>query len=269
MSAQILLVSTLTFVIHLISTLSIGTRVVGIRTSRWAVSFSLFNTLALVTRLANTIQAPLLAKTVEMKIKVGHFEDTAADFRWIIAFTTLATLAGMLLFPSFQRLLARAVEGYYTYRSIPKLILRSMSPAILRKIPAHMKWPDRANWQHITRKRNISLQLFVLNALANAVLTVSVLSTLYAGYINPELRSTSASLSGMINGGAAIILVTFVDPSNALLSDEVVAGRYSEGYFRRYVIWMLLSRLSGTIIAQLLLVPFAYLIVWVAENLRV
>ena len=268
MSAQILFVAALTFVIHLISTLSLGARVVGIRTSRWAVSFSLFNTLALVTRLANTIQAPLLAKTVEMKIHFNRFEETA-DFRWIIASTTLATIAGALFFPSFQRLLARAVESYYTHRSVPKLILRSFSNGAFLRIPNYLKWPDRANWQHISGERNMSLQLFSLNALATAVLTVSVLSTLYAGYLNPDLRSTSASLSGMINGGAAIILVTFVDPSNALLCDEVVAGRYSEGYFRRYVVWMLMSRLSGTVLAQVLLVPFAHFIVWVAENLRI
>lgn len=268
MSPQFLVVAILTFVIHLISTLSLGARVVGIRTSRWAVSFSLFNSLALLTRLANTLQAPLLTKNVETKIQIGIFNDTS-HFHWIIACTTLATIAGAIFFPSFHRLLARAVDNYYHHRSLPKLIYRSFSPSIVSQIPTYLKWPDRANWSNISSKPNISVRLFVLNAIANAILTVGVLSTLYAGYLNPNLRSTSASLSGMINGFATVILVTLVDPSNALLCDDVVAGKYSEGYFRRYVIWMIISRLGGTLLAQILLIPFAHIIVWVAENIGV
>ncbi len=110
--------------------------------------------------------------------------------------------------------------------------------------------------------------ILLLNLLANAVITVGVLSTLYAGYLNPDLRLTAASMAGVINGLSTILLVVFVDPDIALLCDEVVAGRYSEGYFRRYIIQVLAARLVGTLLAQVLLVPFAYLIVWIAEHMR-
>ncbi|QDK77988.1 DUF2837 family protein [Spirosoma sp. KCTC 42546] len=266
MSTQIALVALLTFVIHLIASLSLGVRIVGLRTLRWAVSFALFNVMVLVSRLANTLQAPLLAKTVETNIRAGRF-DEIADFRWIIGFATLATLVAGVFFPSFQRLMTRAVDSYYHHRSIGKLIVRSVSPRVMHSIPMYLKWPDQANWQTVSKNRNVPFSIFVLNVLANAIITISVLATLYAGYLNPSLRSTAASMSGLINGIATLMLVLFIDPTIALLADEVGAGRYSEGYFRRYIILILFARVLGTILAQFLLAPFAYLIIWVAENL--
>ncbi|WP_020594801.1 lipid II flippase family protein [Spirosoma panaciterrae] len=266
MSSQILLVALFTFVIHLVATLSLSVRVVGLQTLRWAVSFSLFNVMALVSRLANTLQAPLLAKTVELNIQAGRF-DQIADFRWILAFTTLATVAGGLVFPSFQRLMTRLVESYYQHRSFSKLVVRGLSVSSVRTLPAHLKWPDAANWQAIRQSPNVPIRIFVLNALANAIITVGVLATLYAGYINPDLRATAASMSGLINGIATIILVLFVDPDIALLADEVTAGQHSTGYFRRYIILILLARLTGTLLAQFLLVPFAHLVIWLAQHL--
>ncbi|WP_080054723.1 lipid II flippase family protein [Spirosoma aerolatum] len=266
MSSQILLVALFTFVIHLVATLSLSVRVVGLQTLRWAVSFSLFNIMALFSRLANTLQAPLLAKTVELNIQSGRF-DQIADFRWILAFTTLATATGALIFPSFQRLMTRLVETYYHHRSFSKLIVRSLSLSTVRTLPQHLKWPDSANWQAIRQKPNVPIRILVLNALANAIITVGVLATLYAGYINPDLRATAASMSGLINGIATIIMVLFVDPDIALLADEVTAGQHSTGYFRRYIIQVLLARLVGTILAQFLLVPFAHMVIWLAQHL--
>lgn len=268
MNAQIALVALFTFVIHLISTLSLSVRIVGLRTSRWAVSFALFNVMVLVSRLANTFQAPLLARTVETNISVGHYNELGT-FRWIIGFATLATMTGALLFPSFQRLMSKAVERYYHHRSFPKLLLNSLSYTTVRQIPAHLKWPDRANWRQLTVERNVPAQMLVLNVLSNGILTVGVLASLYAGYLNPDLRATAVSMAGVINGIATILLVIFIDPDIALLCDEVVEKRHSEGYFRRYISLILLARLAGTVLAQFLLVPFAHLILWVAENLQI
>ncbi|EKN40462.1 sugar ABC transporter permease, partial [Clostridium botulinum CFSAN001627] len=62
MSTQIMIVLILTFVIYVISTLAYSVRIVGVRTGRIAISFAVFNVFALLSRTANTIQAPLLAK---------------------------------------------------------------------------------------------------------------------------------------------------------------------------------------------------------------
>lgn len=266
MTLQIAVVITLTFVINLISTLALGVRIVGLRTRKWSVSYSLFNVMSLVARFANMLQAPLLAKTIERNINLGRTEQVS-DFRWIMLGATLATVTGGLLFPSFQRLLTRGVELYYDHRSIPKLLFYSAKRQTIQQIPAYLKWPDRQNWHHLLVGRNVSWSLLVMNALASALLTVGVLATLYAGYLNPSLRSTAASMSGLVNGVSLLLLIILIDPDIALLSDEVVAGRFSVGYFRRYIIWTLVARIVGTLAAQALLMPMAYMIIWLAERL--
>ena len=105
MSNQIILVLILTFLINLITTLSYSVRIVGIRTGRIAVSFALFNILVLISRTAYGFQAPLLAKTIENNINTGAGENLF-EFRLIIIFCTIATIAGGFMIPTFQRLLS-------------------------------------------------------------------------------------------------------------------------------------------------------------------
>jgi len=49
------------------------------------------------------------------------------------------------------------------------------------------------------------------------------------------------------------------------MTDDVIEGRTSEPQFRRVVVWLVGSRLTGTLLEQLLLIPAAMLIVSVAE----
>jgi hypothetical protein len=105
----------------------------------------------------------------------------------------------------------------------------------------------------------------VFNIIAVAILTVGVLSSLYAGFFTPELRTTASSLSAIVNGFATILMFIIIDPHLSILTDEVVEGKYSEGEFRGTIRYMVLARLIGTILAQFLLVPFAHFIALVAE----
>jgi hypothetical protein len=106
----------------------------------------------------------------------------------------------------------------------------------------------------------VALGVMATNTVATAVWTVGVFAALYAGYLAPELRATASNLSGVINGAATILLFAVVDPFLAMLTDDVVSERASEPVFRRAVVWMLGSRLAGTALAQLLLLPSAHLI---------
>ena len=94
---------------------------------------------------------------------------------------------------------------------------------------------------------------------------VGLFAARYAGYLTPEFRATASSLSGVINAVATILLFAIVDPFLAMLTDDVVAGRATEPAFRRAVVGMLSSRLAGTALAQLLLLPAAHLIAYLAR----
>ena len=69
----------------------------------------------------------------------------------------------------------------------------------------------------------------------------------------------------MINGLATILLFALIDPQLSVMTDDVVDGGLTEPLFRRTIVWISLSRLAGTLIAQLLFLPAAAAIAWIAN----
>jgi hypothetical protein len=267
MDAQLLLIFLLTFLIHLIGTLAYSVRIAGTRTGRIAVSYALFNLLMLVSRTSNSFQAPLLAKRIEMNLRHGIEGGVVADFRWLIVAATLATAAGAFLIPTFQRVFGRAVRSFSEHRSVPRLLWLGLSRAGLASLRESLRLPASGNVTRLAGSPRLPGRVILSNVLATAVWTVGVFASLYAGYLNPDLRTTSSNLSSIINGVATILMFGFIDPYLSVLTDDVVEGRISDGYFRRSVVWLVGGRLAGTVLAQLLLVPAALAIVYVAERL--
>lgn len=267
MDHQLLVIFFLTFVIHIIGTLAYSVRIAGTRTGRIAISFSLFNILVLVSRLSNSFQAPLLAKRVEEDLLRQNLSGVEGDFRWLLFAATLATLAGAMLIPTFQRLFARAVESFGASRSLPKMLLRAISPAGMAHLCNAVVLPARENVTRAWKGERMSLRIAVLNTVAMAVWTVGVFASLYAGYLHPDLRSTANSLSSVVNGAATILMFIIIDPYLSILTDDVAGGRTGEAYFRRSIVWFVGSRLAGTLLAQVFLVPAAHFIVFVADKI--
>jgi Alternate to MurJ len=255
----------LTFVIHLIGTLAYSVRIAGSRTGRIALSLSLFNILILVSRTSNSFQAPLLAKRVEQHLGLGSAVAATADFRWLLLSATLATIAGAFLIPTFQRLSARYVEAFDRHRSVWALTSRAMSPATFAHLRESLVLPRWRNVIGMHHGTHIPWGVVTVNTVAMAIWTVGVFSALYAGYLRPELRLTSSQLSSVVNGVATILMFGFVDPYLSVLTDDVAGGRLDEPYYRRSIVWLTGSRLAGTVLAQVLLVPAAVWITFVAR----
>jgi len=262
MSIQIFLVIILTFFINLISTLSYSIRIVGIRTGRIAISFALF----LISRTANGFQAPLLASSIEKNIKSG-IGSNLMDFRLIIFSCTIATIIGGLLIPTFQRILSVAVNRFSVYKSVPKIIFHGFSKGGITYLKDSFAIPDMRNFTQIDFRKNFPMKVFLMNIIAVAIFTVGVISSLYAGYLNPDLRTTSSTLSSVINGIATILLFVFIDPYLSIMTDEVVLGKCKESVFREYIVYMILARIIGTLIAQLIFVPSAKIIAYISALL--
>lgn len=263
MSIQIISVLLLTFLINLITTLSYSVRIVGIRTGRIAVSFALFNILVLVSRTAYGMQAPLLSKTIENNILSGSGANTF-EFRLIIFACTLATILGGFLIPTFQRILSIAVEKFSIYKSVPKILLLSFTKGGLTSIKENIVVPSPNNVISINLHKDFPWKVFIMNVFATAIITVGVLSSLYAGYINPNFRTTASNLSAVINGFSTILMFMFIDPYLSIMTDEVVLGKVKESLFRQYIFYMIIARVIGTILAQFMFIPSAKFIAWVA-----
>ena len=266
MSNQIVSVIGLTFLINLITTLSYSVRIVGIRTGRIAVSFALFNILVLISRTAYGFQAPLLASTIEKNINAGTGENLF-EFRLIIFSCSIATIAGGFLIPTFQRVLSIAVNKFSLYKSVPNLIFHSFNKTGITAIKDNLVIPSTKNLSTITLDRNFPWRVFIMNVAAVAIITVGVLSSLYAGYLNPDFRTTASSLSSVINGVSTILMFIFIDPFLSIMTDDVVLGKTKESVFRTYIVYMVLARLLGTVLAQFIFIPSAEVIAWIAGSI--
>ena len=242
-------------------------RIAGIRTRRIAVSLALFSIFMLVSRTSNSFLGPFLAKRVESNLSGAAVTNLLWDFRWLLISSSIATIVGAVLIPTFQRVFCRAVQHFQQHRSIPKLILHGFFKGGLSYVKDVASVPAAANVTGLRNGNGVSLSITLLNVAAVALWTVGVFAALYAGVLDPSVRVTSSTLSSIINGGATVMMAIFIDPHMSAMTDDVVEGRVSESQFRRAVVWLVGSRLAGTLLAQLLLVPSALLIVVVARAL--
>ena len=265
MSLHIYFVVVLTFVIYVIGTLAYAVRVVGIKTGRIAVAFSVFNILALVSRMASAFQAPLLSKAVANSIKTGDTSSVLFDFRLILFAATLATISGALLMPTFIRIFGKAVQSFSVYRSVPKLLLHGFSKSGIEQFKSSVTIPKKENIQQLRQVRKIPKTIILLNIIASSITYVGVLSVIYAGVLAPDLAGTCALMSSWINGIATIILFIFIDPYISMLTDDVIKGKCTELQFHRTIIFIVSGLIIGTLLAQLLLVPAAKLIAILAS----
>ena len=266
MDTQLIVLCGLTFVIYLIGALAYAARIAGVRTRKIAVSFALFNVLVLVSRAANSFQGPFLSKRIELNL-LNNGEALFWDFQVLMFSATLAAIVGTLLVPTVQRLFTRAIMHFHANRSIPKLMMHVFARGGLNYIKTSVTIPSTEHVKGFKEKSVVSWNVIILNIAAQAFLTVGVFASLYAGFIAPEFRVTALSLSAVINGVATILLFVLIDPQLSIMTDDVVEGRISEAQFRRAVVWLAGSRIVGTALAQLLLVPAAMLIAEIARHI--
>lgn len=70
-----------------------------------------------------------------------------------------------------------------------------------------------------------------------------------------------------MNGVATILMFVVIDPQMSVMTDDVVEGRTTDAQFRNAVVWIVGSRLAGALLAQVLLIPAALAIAFVARSM--
>ncbi len=287
---RLLVVAVMTAVIHLINTLIYGVRLSGVRTQRLATAFSLYNVIFLVASTANTVQAPLLSSLVEHAIIAGqagagsivsaeqlvnhpayrqqlHYLND--DMRLVIFAATVGTVFGAALLPAFVGLFTRAIMLFGEMGSVPRMILMLMfSPRRLFRLSRQLYLPRRSSVKTVVARRlGIPKGFLFSNIIVTGVYTIGVLSALYAGALFPDFRSTATLLSAVINGVATILAATVVEPTAAAITDQALRGDRSEEDVKQMALYLTVTRFIGTILAQAIFLPSAYVIKWVATLL--
>jgi hypothetical protein len=267
MDRQLAIICLLTAGINLIGTLAYAARIAGVRTGRIAMSFALFNLLVLVSRTSNSFLGPFLAKRIETRLASGGGTALLGDFRIVLASASIAVLIGIVLVPTGQRMFVAAIGHFQRRRSTARLLLAMASPAGLAAIRRSAALPTAGHLQAMGKDRGVGWGVLLANALAQALITVGVLASLYAGYLNPPFRVTASQLSAVINGFATILLFALIDPQLSVMTDDVVEGRVDAALFRRTIVWISVSRLVGTLIAQAFFLPAAEAVAWIANRI--
>jgi hypothetical protein len=266
MTANILLVCVLTSIIHFIGIISLSAKIVGTRTGRIASSASIFNIIIIISQFSNTIQAPLLTKTVENSIILGNSPNNLI-FRCIIFSATIGSIIGALFIPTIHRFMEKGVNALYNNRSVFVVVIKSFSLSTITHFKKSFTIPKKSNFYRLNKYKDIYVELVLLNVIVYAFITVSVLSCLYAGYLNPNLRTTSLSMSGVAVSLGSIGMMLFIEPYHATLTDKVIDGSVAESFFRRHLTFVIIARIFGTILGQFIFIPLAWVIVKLAVML--
>jgi hypothetical protein len=157
------------------------------------------------------------------------------------------------------------VASFWRHRSVPRLLFRGLTPGGIAALVGSAAVPSFQNLRSLRVPTDVPVGVIMMNFVASALWTVGVLAAIYAGFVNPQFRLTSSTLSAVINGLATIMMFVLVDPYLAGLTDDAVSGRVSDDFFRKAIIWMVASRLAGTLFAQVLLLPSADVIVLISR----
>jgi len=284
MSTYLMVVAVLTAIIHMINTSIYAVRLAGVRTNRLAMALSLFNVLFLVASTSNLIQAPLMSSIVERAINTGLKYSTGGDLlaspfyqaqlaglntqiRIVILASTIGTILGGLLIPAFVTVFIRGIMLLEDIGSIPRIFLKMiLSPWSLFRLAKKIKipWPGRFR-DSLREPLRIPVYFLGANIIITGIWATGVLSALYAGALIPQFRSTATLTSGIINGVAAILAATVVDPTAAVITDQAMRGERHDSDVRQMAVYLALTRFLGTLLAQLIFVPGAWIIVSVVK----
>lgn len=256
-----MIVLILNLIISIIGTLAYSVRLVGVRTGKIAITYSVFNILSLISRLAVTFQVPILTKYVEHNLNAG---DLLYIFSLIILVSGVAAVIGAFLIPTFQRIFYKGVLSFSIEKSIPKLMLHSFSKTGISYMKECIAIPVSTNITKINYKK-LPVKIIIFNLFAVSLITVGSLAPIYAGSIVPDLRATCITLSSIINGMATVLMTIFIDPHLSIMTDEVIEGKCMEEDFRSCVVAMVGSKCLGTFASLLLLIPSSYLIIYIAQ----
>lgn len=284
---RLLAVVFLTALIHLINTLIYSVRISGVKTGRLATALSLFNVIFLVSSTANMIQGPLLATIVEGAIHQGwssgvtpimeremnfppeyyaQLDILAGEIRVVIFAATIGTLLGTLLIPYFIKAFVCVIMAFDKVGSVPRVMLLVLfTPKKLAQYVSMAELPKSLSESRSSFElTGLPWNFLAANILVTGVFTIGVLSALYAGALYPGYRASATMLASVVNGVAQVLFATVVDPTAARLTDQALQGKRALSEIKRMAYYLAVTRLAGTLLAQVLFLPSAYFIRYVA-----
>jgi len=248
----------LTLIIHIIDTFAYSVRLSFIKSGQFALSTSLFNLFYLISLVAHTLQVPLIGALMDSSISQSI--DPLPIIRRVILIATAGTLFGIILTPTFLKNFYRAVAKLEQLASVPSVVIDALRWGSLRRFINSITIPSGAMINHLPY-RKIPINLIFLNILVTGIYTVGVMSAYYATLlVDPLHRLAASGSAGILNTSANIIFMLFIDPKSSIITDQALKGNRPYADVKALVVILMSSKLMGTLMGQLLLIPVAKVI---------
>ncbi|PGU79291.1 lipid II flippase Amj family protein [Bacillus cereus] len=262
MSITLIFIMAFTIVIHAVETSSYSIRLAGVRLKKIAVALSVVGMVLLISRTSNLLQAFLIGGIVD-EAKLDSSINLEHIIRLVLLSASIGTLIAIILYPTLTKLFGYVIQNFETDGSF----IRMMKTNNIQKLKYTKKYVRFPKLEMIHRLRidGIPKRIMLINMFATAIYTAGVLSALYASFLNPDYATNASTASGLVNGFATILLTVLLDPRIALLTEHALQSESGAESMSKMYGWLMISRLLGTLLAQLLFVPGAYWILWIIE----
>lgn len=266
----------ITFVTQGVTIGAYAARLAGVQTKRIATSISLYNLFMTVGRLATLLSvffiAPLsdAAGHAALQLK-GNPVDLAVwqhvfewQLRWIVFGGTIGMFVFALLLPMFTYLFRRGVRSFEQRGSVPHAVAQLLKVKNVVDVVRAEHLPTMEQLRSFDWRR-VPMRLLVSNVLVTAVYSVGVQAAFLASVLDPDVARTATSLSGVINGIGTILFTLFVDPTSSMITDEATHGTRTVEEVRTMVFYLSVTAIAGSLLSQLIFIPAALVIEYVAR----
>lgn len=268
----LLTVSFLIGFMAVVDTLTLSIRTSGAITKRLAISLALFNLIVVFARISNLIQAPIVGNMVDKTVVDDPYLREALvhqlflKLRIIILSTSIGTVIGALLTPTFIGMFSVMIRIFEQVRTLPRTAVALIHPQQLKTLLSAFRNPFSPNLPtYFGLIKQLPAEFLIFQVLVTGFYTVGVLSTIYAAALAPELRATAVNLSGIVNGIATMLLFVLVDPTAALITDQCINDIRPVSHAKAMNLYLVLARFLGTILAQFIITLTALMVLWAAR----
>ncbi|HXM19444.1 MAG TPA: DUF2837 family protein [Candidatus Tumulicola sp.] len=237
-------------------------RLAGVRTKRVATGLTLFNLFGTTGRFLAFIYMPLIGALADQARNASDLSRFAGDLRATMLAATAGTLLGGLAIPWATRLLERGIVSFERRGSLLAAVLQVFKPRTFVSLFRDFRAPRPAMLRYSPAR--LPKAFLWWNIVVMAFWVAGPLSSYYAGVLTPSLQLTAVSLSGLITGVSTLTLTYIVDPTAALITDQVATGARPESDLKAAILYMVVTTAVGTLLAQALLDPAAHLISYAA-----
>lgn len=266
----------ITFIVQGITIGAYAARLAGVQTKRIATSISLFNLFVTVGRLATLLSTFFVAPLADMASNAvaanRHEPLVVAQWQHLydlqLRLIILAGTAGMMVFalllPMFTYLFRRGVHSFEARGSVPHALAQLLKP---KNIFAIMRAERLPSWEEIRgyNWRAVPRRMLIFNVVVTGIYAIGVPAAFLAAVLDPAVRVTAASLSGIINGIGTISFTLFVDPTSSMITDQAIHGKRTIEEVRAMVFYLAVTAIVGTLLSQVIFYPAAVVIEYVAR----